>query len=74
MGESRDNVAHSNVRFGLRIFHYYARENPCEPIRNDTLEDPWSANPSIESKFENYVLWKNGESGLLAEFTGDVIF
>ena len=25
MGQSRDNVAHSNVRFGLRIFKYYAR-------------------------------------------------
>jgi hypothetical protein len=37
MGESRNNTAHSNVRFGLRIFDYYARQNPCEPIRNDNL-------------------------------------
>ena len=46
-GESHDNVAHSNVRFGLRIFRMYARQYPCLPIRDDTLVDPWSANPSI---------------------------
>jgi hypothetical protein len=45
----------------------YAREHPCQPIRNDALLDPWSSNPSIQSKFYNYLLWKNGEAGLLAE-------
>jgi hypothetical protein len=64
--ESHDNVAHSNVRFGLRIFQLSARQDPCKPARNDSLVDPWSENPSIESKFYNYVLWKNGEAGLLA--------
>lgn len=51
LGESRDNVAHSYKRFGLRIFKLYAREVPCSPIRDDTLADPWSANPSIQSVF-----------------------
>jgi len=74
LGESHDNVAHSNVRFGLRIFKLYSREKPCEPIRNDGLEDPWSDNPSVQSRFFNYVLWKNGEAGLLAEETGNMIF
>lgn len=60
LGESHDNVAHSNVRFGLRIFRLYSREKPCEPIRDDTLVDPWSKNPSVQSRFYNYVLWKNG--------------
>ena len=66
LGESHDNVAHSNVRFGLRIFKLYSRTNPCQDIRDDRLVDPWSANPSIESRFYNYQLWKNGEAGLLA--------
>ena len=42
LGESHDNVAHSYVRFGLRIFRLAPREKPCDPIRNDELEDPWS--------------------------------
>ncbi len=74
LGESRDNVAHSNVRFGLRIFHLYSSEKPCEPIRNDSLDDPWSNNTSIQSRFSNYVLWKNAESGVLAENVGNVLF
>lgn len=65
LGESHDNVAHSNVRFGLRVFQLYSRQNPCGDIRNDKLEDPWSENPSIQSKFYNYLLYKNGEAGAL---------
>ena len=38
------------------------------------LEDPWSENPSIESRFYNYLTYKIGESGLLAEETGNAIF
>ncbi len=66
LGESHDNVAHSYKRFGLRIFKLYSRTIPCSPIRDDTLVDPWSSNPSIQSRFYNYLLYKNGESGLLA--------
>jgi hypothetical protein len=60
LGESHDNVAHSYKRFGLRIFHLYSRQKPCLPIRTDSLADPWSNNPSIESKFYNYLTYKNG--------------
>ena len=67
LGQSHDNVAHSYKRFGLRIFKLYSRERPCDPIRDDSLADPWSDNPSILSKFYNYMIYKNGEAGLLAE-------
>ena len=40
-------MAHSNVRFGLRIFVLSARENPCLSSRNDTAVDPFVDNPSI---------------------------
>lgn len=60
LGASHDNVAHSYVRFGLRIFKYAARTKPCDPIRDDTLSDPWSENPSIQVKFYNYVTYKIG--------------
>lgn len=67
LGASRDNIAHSYLRFGLRIFKYAARTIPCAPIRNDALDDPWSENPSVQSVFSNYVTYKIGEAGLLAE-------
>lgn len=52
----------------------YAREIPCDPVRDDTLEDPWSANPSIQGRFYNYMTYKIGEAGLLAEQVGNLLF
>ena len=34
IGESKDNVAHTNKRFGLRIFKLSARKNPCLPTKD----------------------------------------
>jgi hypothetical protein len=59
LGLSRDNIAHSNIRFGLRIFKLSARKFPCLPPQDENLIDPYSANPAIESVFTNYTLWKN---------------
>jgi hypothetical protein len=64
IGESHDNIAHSNVRFGLRIFRLHSSVFPCGSYRSDNLVDPWSINPSIQ----------NGETGLLAEEMGNTIF
>jgi hypothetical protein len=59
LGESKDNVAHSNIRFGLRIFVLTARQNPCEKVFDESLLNPFSFNPPFESVFENYTLWRN---------------
>ena len=33
LGEFNGNVAHSNGRYGLRIFHYHIpRTHPCKPV------------------------------------------
>lgn len=74
LGESHDNVAHSYVRFGLRIFKLYSRTYPCVDIRDDSQVDPWASNPSIQSVFSNYTIYKVGESGILAEQCGNVVF
>lgn len=42
--------------------------------RDNSLADPWSTNPSIQNIFYNYVLYSNGEAGLLAEQMGNTIF
>lgn len=68
LGTVSNNVVHSNVRFGLRIFMLYSRMYPCEDIRDDSNpEDPWHNNPSIQSVYSNFISYKNLESGVLAE-------
>ena len=57
--ESKDNVAHSNKRFGLRIFHLAARKHPCKPTKDTSLNNPYDGNVAIENVFENYTLWRN---------------
>lgn len=75
LGTVTNNIAHSNIRFGLRIFVLASRLYPCDPIRNDTdPNDPWSYNPSQQSLFSNFTVYKNLEDGVLAEETGNVVF
>lgn len=75
LGNVHDNVGHSNVRFGFRLFTLAARTYPCLPIRNNSdPNDPWQYNPSILSKFSNFTLYKNGESGALVENSGNCVF
>lgn len=60
LGLVNNNTAHSNKRFGLRIFILASRWYPCDPIRNDTLaNDPWAQNPSVQSVFFNFTVYKN---------------
>mmetsp|Transcript_43946 Transcript_43946/g.42507 ORF Transcript_43946/g.42507 Transcript_43946/m.42507 type:complete len:107 (-) Transcript_43946:642-962(-) len=78
LGEFNNNVAHSNGRYGLRIFHgMIPRESPCDPIVNDegnTPNDPFHANPLITAKFNNFLGYKNKKNGAIAEKVGDVRF
>jgi len=67
LGESHDNIAHSNKRFGLRLFLYSPRAYPCMAYNKET-------NPSVEAKFYNYMIYKNEEVGLLAERNGNLVF
>lgn len=67
LGISRDNVAHSNRRFGLRIFKLSARKYPCLDTEDESALDPYTGNPPIHSQFDNYTLWKNEECGFLGE-------
>ena len=43
LGYVANNVAHSNRRFGLRLFHLYSRKYPCTKINNyKNFTDPWA--------------------------------
>ena len=77
LGEFSNNVAHSNGRYGLRLFHKLKpRENPCADIVYDPTNttDPYWKNPMITAVFENFTSWKNMENGAIALDMGSVIF
>jgi hypothetical protein len=67
------NVAHSNVRYGLRIFHgLNPRRFPCRPINEDQESDDY--NPRIHADFTNFVGYKNRRDGAIAQGIGHVTF
>ena len=77
LGEFVDNVAHSNGRYGLRLFHnLIPRTFPCEPMVYDSTDpaNPYPANPPIIAEFHNLVSYKNGRNGAIAERVGAVQF
>lgn len=74
LGKVYNNTAHSNIRFGFRLLKLYARQYPCQSIRNNSDGyDPWFYNPSITSNFTNFTLYKNMQDGALAEQPGDLV-
>lgn len=78
IGEFRDNVAHSNGKYGFRLFHkLIPRTRPCDPWKYDNSNPsavgaPYPSNPSIPAVFYNLVSWKNVEVGAIAEEMGAV--
>jgi hypothetical protein len=75
LGLVTNNVAHSNMQFGFRVFQLFSRLYPCNPVRNNSIAtDPWSQNPSIQSVFSNFTVYKNLVDGVLAEQVGNVVF
>lgn len=80
LGEFRDNVAHSNNQYGLRIWNKFVpTTNPCSPWKYDNSNPsaagaPYPSNPAIPAIFENLISWKNGANGAIAEIVGAVEF
>ena len=80
LGQFSGNVAHSNVKYGLRIFHELdPHENACGSVAIDeeaykTGGDPYANNPLIPAVFEDFLSYKNGRNGIIAEDVGAVVF
>mmetsp|Transcript_26971 Transcript_26971/g.4964 ORF Transcript_26971/g.4964 Transcript_26971/m.4964 type:complete len:194 (+) Transcript_26971:5890-6471(+) len=75
LGVFEGNTAHSYGRYGLRIFRgHIPRERPCDDVKDDNLDDPWSYNPSIPAEYKDFTAFKNGRSGAVGEDVGDIRF
>jgi len=75
LGEFVDNVAHSNGRYGFRLFHNMVpRQFPCKPLTFDESNpsDPHHENPLITAEFRNFLGYKNKRNGAIVERVGDV--
>lgn len=75
LGEFKGNVAHSNERYGLRVFHgLIPREKPCSPLSYNATNtaDPYSTNRPITATFEDFTSYMNGDVGAIFETIGDV--
>ena len=74
IGEFVDNVAHSNGRYGLRIFHnLIPREFPCKSLSySGDPANPYPNNKPIMANFRNLISYKNGRNGAIAERVGAV--
>jgi hypothetical protein len=65
LGEFTGNVAHSNGRYGLRIFHRFnPSDNPCNP----------SSGNHIETHFRDFLGYKNVRTAIIAEELGSLRF
>jgi hypothetical protein len=77
LGEFSNNVAHSNGRYGLRIFHKLKpRTYPCSDLIYDktNVADPYWQNPSVPAVFQNFTSFKNRRNGAIALDIGHVRF
>ena len=75
LGEFSNNVAHSNGRYGLRLFHKLKpRLYPCSPIIEDPTNttDIYWQNPVITAHFVNFTGYKNQRNGAIALDMGAV--
>ena len=71
LGEFVDNVAHSNGRYGLRLFHnHIPRTKQCAAINYD--KDSASYNPPIPAQYKNLVSYKNKRNGAIVERAGAI--
>jgi hypothetical protein len=75
LGEFTNNVAHSNGRYGLRVFHkLLSRTYPCSPLVYDpnNKTDPYWRNPLITARFQNFTSFKNKRNGAILLDVADV--
>jgi hypothetical protein len=74
LGAFSGNRAHSNGRYGLRIFDTFVpRTNACSPTSVDDVDElNHATNPPITATFSDFTSFKNGRNGVNSGLLGDV--
>ena len=69
LGAFTNNTAHTNGRYGFRIFNFYdPRKTPCNWGGNNDFD----VNPAEPATFSNFTAYKNIRSGVTALQIGQV--
>ena len=67
LGRFEGNVAHSNGRYGLRIFHeHYPKRYQCSG------QSSW--NQAIVAEYKDYTGYRNGRAAIIGEKLGALVF
>ena len=79
LGEFTGNVAHSNGRYGLRIFHRFTPvTNPCAASAGGAHNNREQPDPSvsvpIDTHFRDFLGYKNKRTAVIAEELGALKF
>ena len=79
LGEFTGNVAHSNGRYGLRIFHRFTPvEDPCSGLAtmaHENREQPTGPGTTpIVTHFRDFTAYKNNRTGVISTEMGAVKF
>ena len=82
LGKFEKNVAHTNGRYGLRVFpKHIPRTYPCvdamvEPAQGSTNpeSDAYDKNPAIPAEYKNFLGFKNKRSAIITEEIGALQF
>jgi len=79
LGEFTGNVAHSNGRYGLRIFHRFTPvTNPCAALATGAHNSREQADPTvsvpIDTHFRDFLGYKNKRTGIIADELGALKF
>ncbi|CAD8117735.1 unnamed protein product [Paramecium sonneborni] len=61
-----NNAAHSTGKIGLRIGNLIPKMAQCGSHKNDALDDPFSANPSL-NQLSGFITWANAQIGVLVD-------
>ena len=85
LGRFHGNRAHSNGRYGLRLFKgFVPRAHACDPFvgvgdgklksRDDLAVLDHAANPPVPAVFTDFTSYKNGRDGAIATVAGAIVF
>ena len=79
LGEFTGNVAHSNGRYGLRIFHRFTPvTNPCLALAGGAFSNREQPDPTVNvpivTHFRDFLTYKNMRTGIMAEELGALKF
>ena len=73
LGEFSGNVAHSNGKYGLRIFHKHVPLKKADrKFKNSSVYNQWDVYETVTAKYTDFTAYRNKVNGAIGDDLGDV--